>query len=82
MTSSCLPSLSFSDSQEYSRVELGPGGEHNMEVVEPQDPPDGDISIVRDEPIVAVTVVGSACVTTGYVILHTEPHVWEYPRTG
>ena len=64
------------------RVELGPGGEHNMDGVEPQAPPHGAITIVQDEPIIAITVIGSACVTPGYVILHAEPLVWEYPRTG
>jgi len=64
------------------RVELGPGGEFNMDGAELDIPPRGAITIEQDEPIIAVTVIGSACVPPGYVILHAEPLVWEYPRTG
>ena len=63
-------------------VELGRVGEYNPDGVELDIPPHGAITIEQDEPIVAVTVIGSACVTPGYVILHAEPLVWQYPRTG
>lgn len=63
-------------------VELGRIGEYNPDGVELDLPPHGAITIEQDEPIVAVTVIGSACVTPGYVILHAEPMVWQYPRTG
>jgi hypothetical protein len=38
--------------------------------------------IEEEEPIVAVTVIGSGCWTDSYVILDAEPIVWQYPRTG
>ena len=63
-------------------VELGPRGEYNFDGVELDVPPLGAITIEQEEPIVAVTVIGSACVPPGYVMLHAEPLVWQYPRTG
>lgn len=67
------------------KVELGQPGtgcEFNMDGVELDVPPYGAITIVEDEPIVGVEVIGSACVPPGYVILHGEPVEWKYPRTG
>jgi len=66
-------------------VELGregSGAEFNMDGVELDVPPHGAITITEEEPIIGVTVMGSACVSPGYVILHAEPSVWKYPRTG
>ena len=63
-------------------VELGRVGEYNPDGVELDVPPHGAITIEQDEPIIAVTVIGSACVTPGYVILNAEPLIWQYPRTG
>ncbi len=45
-------------------------------------PPKGAITIVEKEPIVGVTVIGSACVPPGFVLLQAEPLEWKYPRTG
>lgn len=72
---------------ENVRVELGRtdpyvGAEYNEDGVELDVPPRGAITIVEDEPIVGVTVIGSACVPPGYVILHAEPLEWKYPRSG
>lgn len=67
------------------KVELGQPGtgcEFNMDGVELDIPPFGAITIVEDEPIVGVEVIGSACVPPGYVILHGEPVEWKYPRTA
>ena len=64
------------------RVEIGPGGEFNMDGVELDVPPLGAITIVEDEPIVGVTVIGSACAPPGHVMVHGEPLVWKYPRSG
>ena len=63
-------------------VELGPAGEYNPDGVELDMAPYGAITIEQEEPIVSVVVIGSACVPPGYVILHAEPTVWQYPRTG
>ena len=63
-------------------VELGPRGEYNPDGVELDAPPLGAITIEQDEPIIGVTIIGSACVPPGYVILHAEPSIWQYPRTG
>ena len=66
-------------------VELGregSGAEFNDDGVELDIPPFGAITITEQEPIVNVTVIGSACVAPGYVILHAEPLEWKYPRTG
>jgi len=67
------------------KVELGRPGtgcEFNMDGVELDVPPYGAITIVEDEAIVGVEVIGSACVPPGYIILHGEPMEWKYPRTG
>ena len=58
------------------------GAEFNPDGTELDIPPYGAITIVEEEPIIAVTVIGSACVSPGYVILEAEPVEWKYPRTG
>ena len=66
-------------------VELGrpgTGTEFNMDGAEIDIYPYGFIAIEEDEPIVAVTVIGSGCCTDSYVVLEAEPIVWQYPRTG
>jgi hypothetical protein len=69
------------------RVELGRtdpyvGAEYNEDGVELDTPPLGAITVVEEEPIVGVTVIGSACVPPGFVIVHAEPLEWKYPRSG
>ncbi len=58
------------------------GAEVNQDGVELDVPPHGAITFVEDEPIVEVTVIGSACVQPGYVLLYGEPVVWDYCRSG
>ncbi len=58
------------------------GAEMNPDGVEIDVPPYGAITFVEDQPIVEVTVVGSACVPPGYVLLHGEPVEWTYARSG
>lgn len=68
-----------------ARVELGRtelGAEFNPDGVELDIPPYGAISLKEEKPIIAVTVIGSACAPPGYVILHAEPLEWKFPRTG
>lgn len=72
---------------ENIRVELGRtepyiGAEYNEDGVELDVPPYGAITLVETEPIVQVTVIGSACVAPGFVWLQAEPIQWKYPRTG
>ena len=57
-------------------------GEFNYDGCELDVPPYGAITITEDKPIVAVTVIGSACVSPGYVMLIGEPTEWTYPRSG
>jgi len=67
------------------KVELGRenvGAEINDMGIELDIPPFGAITIEEEEPIVAVTVIGSACTAPGYVILHAEPVNWHFPRSG
>ncbi len=73
------------------RVELGrrfdadgkpTGAEFNPDGTELDIPPYGAITITEEEPIIAVTVIGSACVSPGYVMLEAEPVEWKFPRTG
>jgi len=67
------------------KVELGrpdTGCEFNMDGVELDVPPFGAITIVENEPIIAVDVIGSACVPPGYIFLQGEPLEWKYPRTA
>jgi len=67
------------------KVELGRPGtgcEYNMDGVELDIPPYGAITLVEEESIIGVEVIGSACVSPGYIILQGEPLEWKYPRTG
>jgi hypothetical protein len=69
------------------KVELGRtdpyvGAEFNCDGAELDIPPRGAITIVEEEPIVGVTVIGSACVPPGFVFLQAEPLEWKFPRTG
>jgi hypothetical protein len=66
-------------------VELGrdhPNSEYNMDGVEIDVPPHGAITLVEDDPIIGVTVIGSSCSPPGTVLLHAEPVEWKFPRTG
>ena len=66
-------------------VELGREGtgcEYNNDGVEIDIPPYGAITIAEEDPIVAVSVIGSGCSYHGYVVIEAEPVIWEYPRTG
>ena len=58
------------------------GAEVNPDGVELDVPPYGAITFIEDEPIIEVTVVGSACVPPGFVLLFGEPVEWKYWRTG
>ena len=58
------------------------GAEFNPDGVELDIPPYGSITFVEEDPIVEVTVIGSACVPPGYVLLFGEPVEWKYPRSG
>ena len=58
------------------------GAEVNPDGVELDVPPYGAITFEDEEPIVEVTVIGSACVPPGYVLLFGEPCEWQYMRTG
>jgi len=58
------------------------GAEFNLDGVELDVPSYGAITLVEKEPIVEVTVIGSACVPPGIVWLQAEPLEWKYPRTG
>ena len=58
------------------------GAEVNPDGVELDVPPYGAITFEEDEPIIEVTVIGSACVPPGYVQLFGEPCEWKYWRTG
>ena len=60
----------------------GTGVEFNSDGAELDVYPYGAIEIVEDEPIVAVTVIGSGCSANGYVILEAEPLEWKFPRTA
>lgn len=66
-------------------MELGQeelGAEVDTDGVELDYPPNGAITITEENPIVAVTVIGSACTPPGFVMLNAEPVEWKYPRTG
>ena len=66
-------------------VELGrpgTGTEFNPDGAEIDIYPYGAITIEEEEPIVAVTVIGSGCSNQAYVILEAEPLEWKYPRTA
>lgn len=60
----------------------GTGVEFNTDGAEIDIYPYGAITIEEDEPIVAVTVIGSGCSNQAYVVLEAEPLVWKFPRTG
>ena len=67
------------------KVELGRPGtgvEFNPDGAEVDIYPYGAITIEEQEPIVAVTVIGSGCSNRAHVVLEAEPLVWKYPRTG
>jgi hypothetical protein len=67
-------------------VELGRdlplGQEYNPDGVELDFAPYGAITVEEESPIVSVAVIGSACQSPGYVILHADPVEWKYPRTA
>lgn len=67
---------------ELGRTDPYVGAEFNMDGVELDVPPYGAITLVEDEPIVGVTVIGSACAPPGFVLLFAEPLEWKYPRSG
>ena len=58
------------------------GAEFNEDGVELDVPPYGAITLVEDDPIVEVAVIGSACAPPGYVMLFGEPVEWAHPRSG
>ena len=66
-------------------VELGrpnTGVEFNPDGAELDIYPYGYITIEEEEPIVAVTTIGSGCGGGGWVCIEAEPVVWKYPRTA
>jgi len=66
-------------------VELGRPGtgvEFNIDGAELDIYPYGAIIINEEEPIVAVSVIGSGCSSSGQIWLEAEPVEWKYPRTG
>jgi len=67
---------------ELGRTDPYIGAEFNTDGVELDVPPYGAITLVEDEPIVGVTVIGSACVPPGFLLLFAEPLEWKYPRSG
>ena len=60
----------------------GTGVEFNGDGAELDIYPYGSITIEEEEPIVAVSVIGSGCSTMSHVWLEAEPVEWKYPRTG
>ena len=67
------------------KVELGRPGtgvEYNIDGAEIDMYPYGAITVEEEEPIVAVTVIGSGCSTDAYVVLEAEPREWKFPRTA
>lgn len=67
---------------ELGRTDPYVGAEFNEDGVELDVPPYGAITLEEEEPIVGVTVIGSACCPPGFVLLHAEPLEWKYPRSG
>lgn len=67
---------------ELGRTDPYVGAEYNTDGVELDVPPYGAITLVEDEPIIGVEVIGSACVPPGFIQLFAEPVEWKYPRTG
>jgi len=71
----------------YPNVEVelgrpGTGVEFNPDGAEIDIYPYGAITIEEDEPILAVTVIGSGCANQAYLYLEAEPLEWKYPRTA
>jgi hypothetical protein len=67
---------------ELGRTDPYVGAEFNTDGVELDVPPYGAITVVEEEPIVGVSVIGSACVPPGFILLFCEPMEWKYPRSG
>ena len=70
---------------ENVKVQLGRPGtgvEFNTDGAELDIYPYGAITIREEEPIVAVSVIGSGCSNQACVWLEAEPLEWKYPRTG
>lgn len=67
---------------ELGRTDPYVGAEFNTDGVELDVPPYGAITVVEQEPIAGVTVIGSACVPPGFMLLFVEPLEWKYPRSG
>jgi len=67
---------------ELGRTDPYVGAEFNTDGVELDVPPYGAITVVEERPIVGVTVIGSACVPPGFILLFAEPLEWKYPRSG
>jgi hypothetical protein len=67
------------------QVELGRPGtgcEFNVDSAELDIYPHGAITVEEEEPITAVTVIGSGCSIDAWVVLEAEPLVWKFPRTA
>jgi hypothetical protein len=60
----------------------GTGVEFNPDGAELDIYPYGAITIAEEEPIVAVTVIGSGCSVQAYVIIEAEPLEWKFARTA
>lgn len=67
---------------ELGRTDPYVGAEFNEDGVELDVPPYGAITFEEQEPIVRVTVIGSACCPPGFILLQAEPMEWKYPRSG
>jgi len=70
---------------ENATVELGRPGtgvEFNIDGAELDIYPYGAIIIEEEEPIIAVSVIGSGCSSSAQIWLEAEPVEWKYPRTG
>ena len=67
-------------SVEYGREGTGTGP--HPDGVELDIPPFGCVTIEEQEPIIAVTVIGSPCTPPGTVYVWGEPLEWKYGRTG
>ena len=67
---------------ELGRTDPYIGAEFNEDGVELDVPPYGAITLVEEEPIIGITVIGSACCPPGFILLHAEPVEWKFPRSG
>ena len=65
---------------ELGRVKAGTGA--HPDGMELDIPPFGAVTIEEDEPIIAVTVIGSPCIEPGTVLLFGEPLEYKDGRTG